>query len=271
MVSIVTINLNNKSGLIKTIESVLSQTCSDVEFIVIDGGSSDGSKDVLINYSDHLSYSISEPDNGIYNAMNKGILKATGSYCLFLNSGDYFYADESLDTLLRNSGDVDLVYGDLMVVSKGHSTRREYPGELSFDFFYRGESLPHAATLIKTSLFVSHGMYEEDFKIVSDWAFFLKAMMDTRVTYRHVNETIVVFDGHGISANKDNSDQMKREREMVLSRYKFFVPDYRHLNDQKKRLLEVERSFLHRVAELINTSWVWNFFKKIKRWFKFMV
>ncbi len=89
--SIITVNLNNKDGLQKTIDSVISQTFKDFEWIVIDGGSTDGSKELIEKYSDYISYWVSEPDKGIYNAMNKGIKVAKGDYLEFLNSGDIFF------------------------------------------------------------------------------------------------------------------------------------------------------------------------------------
>ena len=94
--SIITVNYNNKEGLRKTIESVISQTFRDFEYIVIDGGSSDGSAELLKEYSDKITYWVSEPDKGIYNGMNKGIAKATGDYLNFMNSGDCFYDQQVL-------------------------------------------------------------------------------------------------------------------------------------------------------------------------------
>jgi len=95
--SIITINLNNQKGLQKTIESVLSQTCSDYEYIIIDGGSTDGSIDIIKKHADKISHWISEPDHGIYNAMNKGISVANGELICFLNSGDEYKSRNSLD------------------------------------------------------------------------------------------------------------------------------------------------------------------------------
>lgn len=268
MVSVITINLNNKEGLIKTIESVLSQTCIKFEFIVIDGNSNDGSTNVLRNYSDKLTYWISEPDTGIYNAMNKGISKSRGDYCLFLNSGDYFLSTDSLGTLIREAAEVDLIYGDLLVVDNNRSYVRKSPDQLTFDYFYIGESLPHAATLIKRSLFDSFGLYNEHFKFVSDWEFFLKGLVDGQMSYKHINEVIIVFDGHGISARQANIDTMKKERDVVFESYSFFIPDYQLLNQQKKKLTEIEISQLHRFADRINRSSFWTWAKKIKRFIK---
>src|SRR4051812_22804100 len=98
--SIITINYNNVSGLRKTVESVVNQTSQDFEYIVIDGGSTDGSVDVLKQYAKKIKYWISEPDKGIYNAQNKGILKATGEYCHFINSGDYLVKNDVIEKML---------------------------------------------------------------------------------------------------------------------------------------------------------------------------
>jgi len=264
-VSIVTVNLNNRDGLMKTLDSVFTQSNNQYEYIVIDGGSTDGSLNMLEEYSERIDYWISEPDSGIYNAMNKGIVKARGEYCLFLNSGDYFCSSQSLNQLVSNSSDIDLVYGDLLVVDGARRYRRNSPDLLTFDFFYRGESIPHGATLIKRSLFDSLGLYNEKLKISSDWAFFLKVLRDNKFTYKHISEVIVIFDGNGISARKEYLNQLKQEWSLVLSEFSFYTPDYLLLNEQKKRIKEIELSVLHRLADYINRSFFWNSAKKLKR------
>ena len=92
--SIITINYNNRDGLRKTIESVIAQSCKDFEFIIIDGASTDGGVDVLKEYDRHIDYWSSTPDNGVYNAMNKGVKIARGRYCIFMNSGDTFHDED---------------------------------------------------------------------------------------------------------------------------------------------------------------------------------
>ena len=106
--SIITVNLNNKAGLQKTIESVFSQTFTDYEYLVIDGGSEDGSKELIKKYENKFVYWVSEKDKGIFNAMNKGILKASGEYLLFLNSGDYFYDSAVLDDVFDKAASTDI-------------------------------------------------------------------------------------------------------------------------------------------------------------------
>ena len=109
--SIITVNYNNKEGLRNTIESVIHQTYRDFEYIVIDGGSTDGSVDILKKYDQQINYWVSEKDSGIYNAMNKGISKAHGEYLNFMNSGDCFYALDNLERVAKYQYETDFIVG----------------------------------------------------------------------------------------------------------------------------------------------------------------
>lgn len=115
--SIITVNRNNTEGLRKTIESVVSQTYTDFEYIIIDGASTDGSVDIIKEYADRITYWVSEPDNGIYNAMNKGILKAKGEYLQFLNSGDWLVDEGVLQTMIKYTDDVDILIGNIYLIN----------------------------------------------------------------------------------------------------------------------------------------------------------
>ena len=110
--SVITINMNNRKGLERTIKSVVCQIFADFEYIVIDGASVDGSADVIREYADKIHYWISEPDTGIYNAMNKGILQAKGDYCLFLNSGDALYTTTVLEEVFNQNFSEDIIIGN---------------------------------------------------------------------------------------------------------------------------------------------------------------
>src|SRR5690554_2808646 len=123
--SVITVNLNNAAGLSKTLESVASQTFTNYEHIIIDGGSTDGSVDIIKDYErkfngapGHL-YWVSEPDKGIYNAMNKGIKVASGEYCNFLNSGDYYISAPTLSTIFDHNPNSDILYGDALITKNG--------------------------------------------------------------------------------------------------------------------------------------------------------
>ena len=116
--SIITVNYNNKEGLRRTIESVIHQTFHDYEFIIIDGGSTDGSMDVLKEYDAQINYWVSEPDSGIYNAMNKGIAKAKGEYLNFMNSGDCFYTADVLEKVSLYNSNADFIVGTIITIAR---------------------------------------------------------------------------------------------------------------------------------------------------------
>ena len=147
-VSIITINYNDCIGLENTIQSVVSQTCNDYEYIVIDGGSTDGSVDVIKKYASKISYWISERDKGIYHAMNKGIDKATGDYCLFLNSGDTLFNNEVLNTI-RYDLTTDIVVGAIRKGTSGYIKRFKIKEPLVLLDFWIENPIPHQSTFIK--------------------------------------------------------------------------------------------------------------------------
>ena len=174
--SIITVNLNDCNGLKKTIESVICQTFTDYEYIVIDGASTDGSVDVIKQYANKITYWVSEPDTGIYNAMNKGILQAKGEYCLFLNSGDWLVENNILEKVFSITFDEDIVYGYDKHV--GSSKVKCYPEKWNFRVFL-DDTLPHVASFIKRNLFYEVAFYNEENKAISDWEFFVLAIVNS--------------------------------------------------------------------------------------------
>lgn len=229
MLSIITINYNNKSGLEKTIQSVIDQTFSNVEYIVIDGGSSDGSTDVINQYKDKIQYWVSEPDSGVYHAQNKGIRVANGQYVLFLNSGDVLADDTVLDAVFQQNIQEDIVYGNLIFdYGKGHTEVKEYPENLRFSYFIDNGHLPHPAAFIKRNLFDVIGLYNEHYKISSDWEFFLKAVFLYNATYARVNVAVSIFNVEGLSSRSENLSLIAVEKEQILTTYfRGFIKDYK--------------------------------------------
>lgn len=215
--SIITINYNNAEGLKKTLDSVAGQTQHDFEHIVIDGDSTDASKEVVksFNYSS-LSW-VSEPDSGIYNAMNKGIVKAKGEYLLFLNSGDYLKKDTILSDVKCNlSLGKDIIYGNIETVDKlGKRKVLSFPDKLSLEWLVDGY-LPHPATFYKKELFIKHGKYNEKNKIISDWEFNLKVLTVGNASYQYINKTITVFDLTGVSSLDANLNLKKEEGRQAM-------------------------------------------------------
>jgi len=252
-VSIITINLNNVSGLKKTLESIAEQSFKDYEQIIIDGGSSDGSQEVILSFKDTSDKNFlwqSEPDTGVYNAMNKGISYSNGEYCFFLNSGDYFHDNKVLESIFTYPPDSDVIYGDLVVykdgllegVSKGK-------GSITFLDLYIG-IIKHQASFIRKELFEKYGLYDETLKIVADWAFFLNVVGIQRASAKYVELKIACFDNNGIS--NSNPEVCLLERQQTLDKYIPFniQPDYILMQKYKDiRVLESSKSgwFLFRL------------------------
>lgn len=213
--SIITINYNHSIGLRHTIESVLKQTCCDYEFIIIDGGSTDGSVEVIKEYSDRLDYWVSESDGGIYPAMNKGVRAAHGDYCIFMNSGDEFYSDDVVEKLSTQNLYEDIICGDICF---GESNISPNPEVVTMRTFYK-HTLYHQASCIKTQLLLDNP-YDENMRSAADWKFFMNQLVFRNVSYRHVPFVIARFEGGGTSTT--NSDISRKE---VLDGLKSCLPE----------------------------------------------
>jgi glycosyltransferase involved in cell wall biosynthesis len=216
--SIITVNRNNDTGLKKTIDSVISQTYTDFEFIIIDGASTDSSAEVIKENSSYLSYWVSEPDNGTYHAMNKGIKASVGEYCLFLNSGDYLVNNYVLEMIFSWDIKADIVSGNVLKLRLNNKFRRvSSPQSVSLHKLCI-HSLPHQASLIRKSLFDETGYYNESFRIASDWEFFLKALVLYEKSYQHISLDISYFRIGGVSSSKENFDLAYQESNDCLRR-----------------------------------------------------
>jgi glycosyltransferase involved in cell wall biosynthesis len=203
--SIITINYNNKKGLEQTFNSVFNQTYQDFEYVVIDGGSTDGSKELIEQYQDKIHYWVSEKDNGIYNAMNKGILKSTGEYLQFLNSGDYLISDTVFEKMLVDLPQCDMAYGNCILVFPDGKTRKENPSEsgINFETFFRA-TINHQSAFFNRSLFDKYGLYDEQLKLASDWKFFFLAfgLNPSNTIYRNIDMVYYAMDGISISQHQ---------------------------------------------------------------------
>lgn len=211
--SIITINYNNSQGLRQTIDSVLSQTYQDFEYIIIDGGSTDGSVGVLKEYDDNIHFWVSEPDNGIYHAMNKGIAHAHGDYCIFMNSGDSFYNQTVLERVNAANPTEDVVVGKVAIDRQDHIISPPPKGDLTMYHLYSG-SIPHQGSFIKTSLLLQFP-YDENLKISSDWKFFVQILIVNNGSIRYLDEFVARYDTEGLSSS--NPKMMRQEKEEVMS------------------------------------------------------
>ena len=254
-ISIVTINYNNKIGLNKTIESVVNQTYKNFEYIIIDGGSTDGDVEIIKTYQNQINYWVSEPDKGIYNAMNKGIKAASGDFIIFMNSGDIFSNNLVLEEVYQHlTPEFDLYYGDYNRIKPNSNRRKTFPEKLNFSFFYSG-SLSHQSTFFRRTLFDEIFLYNEDNKIVSDWEFYIYAICYRNVKYKYLNMVISDFDFTGISANPKFKDLERLERKNTLEKYfPSFVEDY-----EKVSLLNSKR--FQQIIHIQQSAFLWKIFK----------
>lgn len=212
--SIITVNYNNKEGLRKTIESVINQTFRDFEYIVIDGGSTDGSVDILKEYDQHINYWVSEEDSGIYNAMNKGIAKAHGEYLNFMNSGDCFYSLDILERVAKYQYDTDFIVGRDYHYSaekqQGHASVLP-PRTTMIHFFVA--TLDHQSTFIKKELF-NNSPYNENHRLVSDWIFFIEKIVKEQKKVQFISDIVCRREEGGLS--EQQSAQNRKEINQYL-------------------------------------------------------
>jgi glycosyltransferase involved in cell wall biosynthesis len=217
--SVITINLNNACGLEKTIKSILGQTFTDYEYIVIDGCSIDGSVDLIKKYSNKIGYWISEKDKGIFNAQNKGIAKAEGTYCFFLNSGDYLVDENVLQNVFSKNYEEDILYGDMMIDwGNKQITLGKMPDNITF-LQMLTDTLWHPVSFIKRNLFKLYGCYDESYRMVADYEFFFKTIIVNNVSTRHIPMPISVYNVNGLSSLPKYKSIEKEERKRVLKSY----------------------------------------------------
>lgn len=209
--SIITINYNNLEGLKRTYESVVSQTCQDFEWIIIDGGSTDGSKEFIEEHQAQFTYWCSEPDKGVYNAMNKGIAKATGEYLNFMNSGDCFYDEHTLEKVFSQELMADLVYGDWIRVYPDHEEYKAAPPKAFYATVFF-DNVCHQAMFIKCNVLRQRG-YDDNMYILADWKRWIEMSLEGQ-TFQYIPLTICRFEAT-MGLSETVSEQHSRERERL--------------------------------------------------------
>ena len=234
--SIITINRNNAAGLEKTMQSVASQTYKEFEYIVVDGASTDDSVEVIKRltpqFGERLKW-ISEPDKGIYNAMNKGIRMATGEYIQILNSADCLAANNVVERMLaelEKHNNPSILYGNMTKCFPNGSKLidKSFEGQpITMLGMYTG-TLNHSPAYIRRDLFEKYGYYDENLKIVSDWEWYLQSIIIGGEKPQYADLDVVLFDMTGISENAKSKEKIKHERKSVLDLLvpQSFLSDY---------------------------------------------
>lgn len=214
-ISIITICYNDPD-IKKTCESIVNQTYQDFEWLVIDGGSNQETIDILNTYRNRINVFVSEKDDGVYNAMNKGIRRANGEYLHFLNAGDCYFNEESLQNISKCLNDSDIVYGDLKFLQDNGFFIKKYPNKIPYGWF-NFDSLPHPAAFIKKELFNKYGLYNENYKIASDWEKWIEFIDINKCTYKHVPGLVSIHNYNGISSVMNESHL--KERAEIIAKY----------------------------------------------------
>ena len=207
--SVITVCYNEAESIKKTLDSIVSQTYPDYELIVVDGGSTDGSKDIIKQYESRLAWWCSEQDRGIYHAMNKGVTHATGNYIIFINAGDRFFDENVLMDVYNSKPHTDVIEGYVVRGDK-HIRLREKYDDIYVHLFT--DTLSHQGSFIKRELLLAHP-YDERYKIVADWKFWLEVLILEPGTYSFIDRDIAFYDTTGISSVRE---KVFEEREKVL-------------------------------------------------------
>jgi glycosyltransferase involved in cell wall biosynthesis len=197
LISIISVVFNGFSTIEKTIQSVVSQSYKNIEYIIIDGGSDDGTIEILKKYDSVVDYWITEKDNGIYNAMNKGINISTGKWIYFLNSGDLLFSENTISELFENKdyGETDIIYGNHIVSYPTGINRHVIAG--NHQNLWKGSQFCHQACFVKTK-YHKLNKFNEKNKIVADFEFFYHALC-TGAKFKSIHNTVVIYQSNGIS------------------------------------------------------------------------
>lgn len=203
-ISVITVCLNSAKTLSRTLDSVVNQDYPEIEHIVIDGGSIDGSLEILATYSDKLAHVTSQPDKGIYDAMNKGMDLATGDIFCFLNADDHYASSKvlSLVSSKMNAGNLDVLIGDVSFfherspskVTRRYRSDRFHPGRLSW-----GWMPAHPAMFITQKTVKRVGKFETNYRIAGDFEFIIRVFSDQSLKYTHISEVLVNMQTGGVS------------------------------------------------------------------------
>lgn len=227
--SAITVVYNNARDIERTILSVIHQTYKNIEYIIIDGASTDGTTNIIDKYRQQIAVFISEPDKGIYDAMNKGIKHATGDYLLFMNSGDEIFATDTVEKVFASAGDADIYYGETIMINDNLEVlgerRHKTPEHFTWKSFKYGMSISHQAIYVKRSL---AGFYDTDrYQLSADIDWILRIAKKAK---KIVNTRMYVAKYLIGGMSKKRHLQSLKERYRIFKEYYGFLPNlFNHL------------------------------------------
>ena len=216
-ITIITVSLNAVQTIEQTIRSVLDQSYPNLEYIIIDGGSTDGTLEIIDNYRKNLALVISERDDGIYSAFNKGLRRASGDLIGILNADD-LYAPWTLNTIAEtytSHPDYDIFYGKVVVLDENRCRWTVYPLGDPCQLFDR-MSISHPAVFATKKTYEINGLFDETYKIAGDWDFLLRCLQDGSRFYP-IDKVLTAFRNEGVSSGM--SSALRKENKLIYSRY----------------------------------------------------
>jgi glycosyltransferase involved in cell wall biosynthesis len=218
-VSVITIAYNSAETIEDTIKSVVSQDYPELEYIIIDGGSTDNTLKIIDRYKDHISNIISEPDKGIYDAMNKGVANATGELVGILNSDDIYADDKVVTDIVNQLGDKDAIYADLVYVKRDaidEVTRYWKSGEYTKGDFVKGWMPPHPTFFVRKRCYDAYGTYDLRLKSAADYECMLRMIHKNNISLAYLPRVITKMRVGGQSnANVNNRVKANQEDRMA--------------------------------------------------------
>jgi glycosyltransferase involved in cell wall biosynthesis len=230
ILSIVTVVYNGEKFIERTIQSVINQTYKHIEYIIIDGNSKDNTKEIIKQYENRITRWISEPDNGLYDAMNKGLAMVTGDYVVFLNAGDVFFDNLTVEKVFEQwNPEVDIFYGETMIVDEQGNEiglrRLKAPENLTWKSFKDGMVVCHQSIIIRKSI---TNFYNLDYKISCDYEWVLNALKKANCI---VNTHMIITRFLDGGLNKQKIPLALKERFLIMSKYFGFFPTlFRHIS-----------------------------------------
>ncbi len=223
-ISIVTICKNAQHSIERTLTSVVSQTYANIEYIIVDGASTDRTLELIYNYREQITKIISEPDDGIYDGMNKGVRAASGDYIVFINAGDYLIEANVIKSVVQTIQskalqNIDILYANLLVYDpvrgQGSIWAASKRTRLSM---YMG-SLPHPSTFFSRTAFEKNGLYDTSFKIAGDYEWFVRAFEKNKLSFTHLDVLTAVFINDGVSTHQKWQSLQDEEKERFRQYY----------------------------------------------------
>lgn len=251
-ISIVTVCLNAKDTIEETLLSIFNQTFGNIEVIIIDGTSKDGTLEIIDKYKDKITHFISEPDNGIYDAMNKGIKLTTGDFICFLNAGDIFFDNnivEKVEKKLTQNPECRFLFGDAEYISDKASKITTY-NNIKNEFSIIFDNICHQSIFYHKNLFEKFGLYAQKFKIYADWDFNINCLVKNKVKAKYLPLTICKFKLGGTCSTLENEKICKKEKQLLVEKY---YPKYKcliNLNDFLRSSLGfIYKSFIKKIID----------------------